>query len=295
MRSTEIHSVIFFIMLRKPKATFFMSLALILSLNAYGIGNNNPKDLNSEAARIHQETVVNKIGIDQNLGDKIDLNNTFTDENGNQVALKKYFNEKPVMMALVYYECPTLCSLHLNGMIDTFKRFEWDIGDKFEFVVVSIDPEESPKLAERKLNAYLEEYGRPQTREGWHFLTGSEENIKKLASEVGFRYTWNAREKQWAHGAASYILTPDGELSYYHMGIQIQPRVLRLSLVEAADNKIGSIVDQALLMCLQYDPDKKTYAFYALNLVRIGGVIMLVVLGFFMFQFWRKENKKRTT
>ncbi|MAZ48007.1 MAG: photosynthetic protein synthase I [Halobacteriovoraceae bacterium] len=272
-----------------------MGVLSVLACSAFAIGNNNPKDLNSQAASYHQEMVVNKIGIDQNLGDKIDLNNTFTDELGNQVALKKYFNEKPVMMALVYYECPTLCSLHLNGMIDTFKRFEWDIGDKFEFVVVSIDPQESSKLAEKKLASYLEEYGRPQTRDGWHFLTGSEENIKKLANEVGFRYTWNAREKQWAHGAASYILTPDGELSYYHMGIQIQPRVLRLSLVEAADNKIGSLVDQALLMCLQYDPDKKTYAFYALNLVRFGGGVMLLVLGFFLFRFWRKESKNNTT
>ena len=265
-----------------------------ISDNLHAIGKNNPKDLNSQAPRYHQEMVVNKIGIDQNLGDKIDLTNTFKDEKGNTVTLGKYFNKKPVMMALVYYECPTLCSLHLNGMVDTFKQFEWDVGDKFEFVVVSIDPEESPKLAEKKMDAYIEDYGRPQTRDGWHFLTGSEENIKKLASEVGFRYTWNAREKQWAHSAASYILTPKGEISYYHMGIQIQPRVLRLSLVEAADNQIGSLVDQALLMCLQYDPDKKTYAFYALNLVRIGGVIMLLVLGFFMFRFWRNESRKQT-
>lgn len=277
------------------KRMTFLGVLSMLACSAFAIGNNNPKDLNSQAAIYHQEMVVNKIGIDQNLGDKIDLNNTFTDEFGDQVALKKYFNDKPVMMALVYYECPTLCSLHLNGMIDTFKRFEWDIGDKFEFVVVSIDPQESSKLAEKKLASYLKEYGRPQTRDGWHFLTGSEENIKKLANEVGFRYTWNAREKQWAHGAASYILTPEGELSYYHMGIQIQPRVLRLSLVEAADNKIGSLVDQALLMCLQYDPDKKTYAFYALNLVRIGGGIMLLVLGFFLFRFWRKESRNNTT
>lgn len=261
---------------------------------SFGIGNNVPKDLGSQSLALHQEFVNNKVGIDQRLGEKIDLSNTFTDETGKQVALQQYFKNKPVLLVLVYYECPTLCSLHLNSMLETFKQFDWDIGDKFEFVAVSIDPEESPKLAEKKLKNYLNSYGRPQTRDGWHFLTGSEENIKQLAAEVGFRYAWNPREQQWAHSAASYVLTPEGTLSYYHFGIQMNPKVLRLSLVEAADRKIGSIMDKVLLFCLQYDPDKKTYAFYALNIVRVAGVLTLLLLFGFLIRFWKKELRKQT-
>lgn len=266
---------------------------LLTAQSALAIGNNNPKSLNSQSLQIHKELVQSKVGIDEKLGQKVDLNNMFTDELGNKVPLGKYFNKKPVFLVLIYFECPTLCSLHLNSIVETFKDFEWNIGDKFEFVAVSIDPEESSKLAEKKLENYLEVYGRPETREGWHFLTGSEANIKKLANEIGFRYTWNARENQWAHSAASYVLTPEGEISFYHFGIKVEKEALRLSLVEAADNKIGSLMDKVLLMCLQYDPDKKTYAFYALNIVRVGGIITLIVLGFFLFRFWRKENKKQ--
>lgn len=270
---------------------FFLNIIFVQI--CFGIGNNAPKNLNSQSLQLHQELVQSKIGIDQNLGEKIDLTNTFKDERGNTVQLGKYFGEKPVFMVLIYYECPTLCSLHLNSLMDTFKRFDWDIGDKFEFVAVSIDPKEKPELAEKKLGNYLKEYGRPQTREGWHFLTGEEVNIKKLAGEIGFKYAWDPREEQWAHSAASYVLTPKGEISYYHFGIQIEPKVLRLSLVEAADSKIGSLMDKALLFCLQYDPDKKTYAFYALNIVRVGGILMLIVLGGFLFGFWRKEFRKQ--
>ncbi len=235
--------------------------------------------------------IVDKIGIDEHLGDSIDLSLPFVDEMGKEVVLGDYFNEKPVMMVMIYYECPTLCSLHLNALIKTLRDFEWRVGDKFDFVAVSIDPEESPKLAEKKLDAYLDEYNHPETRKGWHFLTGKEENIKKLASQIGFKYAWDPREQQYAHAAASYIITPEGRISYYHYGLQIEPKVLRLSLVEAAAHKIGTIVDRMVLFCLQYDPNKKTYAFYAFNIMRLGGVITILVLGIFLFRFWRKENK----
>jgi protein SCO1/2 len=172
------------------------------------------------------------------------------------------------------------------------KDFEWKVGEKFEFVAISIDPEESPRLAKKKLDAYLAEYGHPETRDGWHFLTGNEENIKKIADQVGFRYAWDPQQQQWAHSAAAYVLTTEDKISYYHYGLQIQPKVMRLSLVEAAKNKIGNIVDRMVLFCLQYDPNKKTYAFYAMNLMRLGGVLTLIIFSFFLFTFWRKENKK---
>jgi protein SCO1/2 len=171
-------------------------------------------------------------------------------------------------------------------------EFEWKIGEKFEFVAVSIDSGESPKLAEKKLESYLKEYGHPQTRDGWHFLTGERENIDKLANQIGFKFAWDPSQQQWAHSAAAYVLTPKGKISYYHYGLNIEPKIMRLSLVEAANNKIGNIVDRMVLFCLQYDPNKKTYAFYAMNVMRVAGVVTIIFLFIFFFRFWRKENKK---
>ena len=238
-----------------------------------------------------KNVVVDKIGIDENLGGQINLDLKFKDELGEEISLGKYFVDKPVFMLLIYYECPTLCNLHLNALMTTLSNFEWNVGEKFEFVAVSIDPDESPKLASKKLDSYLKEYGKPETRDGWHFLTGDEANIKELASQIGFKYAWDPREQQWAHTAAAYILTPKGKISYYHYGLDVQPKVLRLSLVEAAENKIGNIVDRMILFCLQYDPDKKTYAFYAFNIMRLGGILTIIILAIYLFRFWRKENK----
>lgn len=273
----------------KVLVTLILTLAIT---NAFGIGGKGPLEYKKDGVKNKVNPVLKEIGIDENLGEKVDLSLPFKDELGNDVVLGNYFNDKPVLMVLIYYECPTLCSLHLNSLMDTFKNFDWGIGDKFEFVAVSIDPNEKPDLAKEKLENYVKEYGRPETRDGWHFLTGTEASIKKLAGQIGFRYAWNPREKQWAHSAASYVLTPQGDISFYHYGISIEPKVLRLSLVEAADNKIGSLMDKVLLFCLQYDPDKKTYAFYALNIVRVGGVLTLLVLALFLFNFWRKETQK---
>ncbi len=273
------------------KNTVLSILLALISFNAFGIGGKGPMELAKSGVQNKKNPIVDKIGIDEHLGDSIDLSLPFVDEMGKEVVLGDYFNEKPVMMVMIYYECPTLCSLHLNALIKTLRDFEWRVGDKFDFVAVSIDPEESPKLAEKKLDAYLDEYNHPETRKGWHFLTGKEENIKKLASQIGFKYAWDPREQQYAHAAASYIITPEGRISYYHYGLQIEPKVLRLSLVEAAAHKIGTIVDRMVLFCLQYDPNKKTYAFYAFNIMRLGGVITILVLGIFLFRFWRKENK----
>ncbi len=265
-------------------------LLFINAANVFAIGGKGPLEMAKDGVQNKRSVVLDKIGIDEHLGEKIDLDLAFTDEKGSEVLLKQYFTDKPVFLMLIYYECPTLCNLHLNSLMKTFQKFEWNIGDKFEFVAVSIDPEESPKLAEKKLNAYLKEYGKPETRKGWHFLTGKEENIKKLASQIGFKYAWDANQEQWAHSAAAYTLTPDGTISYYHYGLDIKPETLRLSLVEASQYKIGNIVDRLVLFCMQYDPNKKTYSFYALNVMRLGGVLTILIFGFLLFRFWRKEH-----
>lgn len=266
-------------------------LSFIISFNGFTVGGKGPLDLHKEALKNKKPVVLDKIGIDEHLGDQLDLSLPFVDDAGKDVTLGKYFGKKAVFLMLIYYECPTLCSLHLNSLMKTFKDFEWQVGNEFDFVAISIDPDENYRLAANKKAAYLKEYGREETKDGWHFLTGTEESIKKITSQIGFKYAWDPREEQWAHSAAAYIVTPEGRLSYYHYGIQIQPKVLRLSLVEAASEKIGTIVDRVMLFCLQYDPDKKTYAFYAFNIMRVGGFIFALILGIFLFSLWRKEKK----
>jgi protein SCO1/2 len=270
---------------------FYLLLTFLISFNAFPLGGTGPMALGKDGLQNKKPVVLDKIGIEEHLGDQINLELKFKDEKGEDVVLGKYFKEKPVFLLLIYYECPTLCSLHLNSLMTTFKELEWNIGDKYDLVAVSIDPDESPKLAQKKLDSYLKEYGRPETRDGWHFLTGEEDNIKELASQIGFKYAWDPREQQWAHTAAGYILTPEGKISFYHYGLQIEKKVLRLSLVEAANHKIGTLMDRALLFCLQYDPTKKTYAFYAYNVMRLGGIITILFLSIFLFRFWKKENK----
>lgn len=270
---------------------FIFTFMLLSGFYCHAIGGKGPMEFARSGVQNKKSLVVDKIGIDEKLGDTIDLNLEFLDEAGKSVQLKNYFSKKPVFLMLIYYECPTLCNLHLNSLMKTFKKFEWTIGKEFDLVAVSIDPDESYKIAGKKLDAYFADYGRSESRSGWHFLTGKEENIKKLASQIGFKYAWDPREQQWAHAAAAYVITPEGRISYYHYGLEILPKVLRLSLVEAGQNKIGTILDRMVLFCLQYDPDKKTYAFYAFNLMRLGGILTIIILAIYLFRFWYKENK----
>ena len=264
----------------------------IICAKSFAIGAKGPLDQHKDALKNEKPIVLEKVGIDEHLGDKIDLTLPFVNETGEEVKLGKYFTDKPVFLMLIYYECPTLCSLHLNAMMETFKSLEWSVGNQFEFIAVSIDPDENHILAEKKKQSYLDLYGRPETKDGWHFLTGSEKSIKALASQIGFRYAWDPKQEQWAHSAAAYILDTDGLISFYHYGIQIDPKVLRLSLVDASNHKIGTIVDRMVLFCMQYDPNKKTYAFYAFNLMRLGALLTAIFLVIYLFLFWRKENNK---
>ena len=267
----------------------------MVSSNLFALGGaKGPMDLSKDGLVNQKPAVLDKIGIDEHLGDKIDLELKFNDEKGEEVELGTYFTkDKPVFLMLIYYECPTLCSLHLNALMETFKKFEWEIGDEFELVAVSIDPDETPELARKKKDSYLNLYGKPHTKDGWHFLTGNKESIEKLADQIGFRYAWDQREQQWAHTAAAYVLTPEGKISYYHYGLDIQQKVLRLSLVEAANNKIGTIMDRMVLFCLQYDPTKKGYAFYAFNIMKVFGIIFIIIFGIYLFRFWRKEKNNK--
>src|SRR6185503_5559904 len=190
-----------------------------------------------------------------------------------------------VILALVYYQCPMLCTQILNGLVVSLRGISLESGHDFEVLSVSIDPTETPSLASRKKTEYLRCYAKSST--GWHFLTGVEPQIKQLAQAVGFRYAYDPKTRQYAHASAIMVLTPSGKLSKYFYGIEYAPRDLRLGLVEASDNKIGSPVDQLLLFCYHYDPYTGKYSAIVMNVVRLAGALTVLIIGVGLFCLWR--------
>ncbi len=227
--------------------------------------------------------ILQQVGIDQKIGQQLPLGLTFRDETGRDVQLGQYFNGKPVVMALAYYECPMLCTQVLNGVTGALKTLSLDAGKDFEVVVVSIDPKDNYRLAANKKLTYVQNYGRPQTAAGWHFLTGTDANIKPLADALGFRYAYDPNLKQYAHGAAMYVATPRGVVSRYLLGIDFAPRDVRLALVEASNNVLGTVADKVLLLCYHYDPATGKYGAATINAVRVG--FIATVTGFLAFLF----------
>ncbi len=230
------------------------------------------------------------VGITEKLGQPVDLNLTFTAENGYPIALSQYFHQgRPVVLNLVYYSCPMLCNLVLNGQTQALKEIPWTPGKEFEVVTISIDPTETFDLAQRKRASYLESYGRETT--GWHFLTDRDGNAKKLAEQVGFHYRYDEKTNQYAHAAAIMILTPEGKLSRYLYGIKFRPRDLRLALTEASESKWSLSTDRLLLFCFHYDPQTGRYTAFATNFMRAGGALMVLAIGGVLFRLWRRETK----
>ena len=237
--------------------------------------------------------ILREVSFDQNLNAQIPLDTQFYDETGKQVRLKQYFaNGKPVVLALVYFQCPMLCSEVLAGLTTSLEALRFDAGKDFQVVAVSFDPKDTPESASVKKQNYLARYRRPGTDAGWHFLTGDTPSIRMLTDSVGFHYTWDEKNKQFAHVAGIVILTPDGKVSRYFYGVQYSPRDLKFGLIDASNNKIGSLVDQALLFCYHYDPVVGKYTPLVLRMVRTGGVLTLLVLGSFI-GFWVRKEKER--
>ena len=231
--------------------------------------------------------------VEEKLGAKLDLQLNFKNEHGQVVTLKNYVqNQKPVLLSIIYYNCPNLCGLHLNGLSQSLKELPKDFKQKFHFVLVSMDDSETPKLAHAKKQSYVEKYN--LLPENTHFLTGRKKSIQALSEQVGFRFRWDENQKMFAHLPVAYALTPQGQISRYLYGVIFKPRTVRLSLVEASEGQIGSIVDRALLFCFQFDPKKRQYSWYAYNIMRAGGVVSLLFLLCFLLPVWIKESKKIT-
>jgi len=236
--------------------------------------------------------VLRSVGFDQRLDAQVPLDLVFRDEAGQPVHLRDYFGSTPVILVLAYYRCPMLCTMVLNGLVRALLDITFDVGKEFNIVTVSFDPREKPALAAAKKKTYLERYGRPQAAEGWHFLTGEEDAIKRLTDTVGFRYSYDVKHDQFAHASGIMILTPKGRIARYFYDINYSPRDLRLGLVEAAENKIGSPVDQILLFCFHYDPAEGKYGPVIMNFVRLGGVLTILGLGTFVAVLRRGERHK---
>jgi protein SCO1/2 len=233
------------------------------------------------------------VGVDEKFGQKVNLDLEFTAENGYQVPLRRYFNSgKPVIVNLVYYRCPQLCSLVLNAQTKVLRQVAWTAGKEFEVVTISIDPQEMFNLAVAKKKWYLEQYDRPEAAQGWHFLTDYQGNAKRLANQLGFNYRWDAKTEQWAHAAALMVLTPDGRVSRYLYGLQYSQRDMRLALTEASEGKLGTMGDKLLLFCFHYDPVSRSYVPFARNLMKAGGLLTVLVMGTILSFLWRKERRK---
>lgn len=235
---------------------------------------------------------LKKVRFDQNLNQQVPLETTFKNEAGATVRLGQYFRQKPVILALVYYQCPMLCNLELNGLAKAMRKISLSAGEDFEVVTVSFDSRETPALAMAKKETYLEKYTRPHAVEGWHFLTGKEENIRALADSVGFHYTYDPISKQFAHASGIIVLTPEGKISRYFYGIEYKPQDLRLGLVEASNNKIGTPVDQLMLFCFHYDPTSGKYGLLIANVLRFAATATALSLFTFLFVMFRRERRE---
>ncbi len=234
------------------------------------------------------------IGIEQKLGEQLPLDTELTAEDGRTIKLGSLFESgRPVLLAFVYYECPMLCNEVLNGLTGSLKGISLDAGKDFDVIALSFDARENgkPELASNKKAAYMERYGRPGSENGWHFLTASQASIDAVTKAAGFSYRWDDKSNQFAHAGGVIVVTPQGKLSRYFYGIDYSPRDLKLSMIESADNKVGSAADQMLLYCYHYDPATGKYGLAILSVIRLGAVLTLLGMGAMGFVFWRRGRK----
>jgi len=231
------------------------------------------------------------VGFDQKLGGQVPLNLVFKDEEGRTVKLSDYFGKKPVVLNLMYFQCPMLCGMAIEGLLRSLRALSFDAGKEFDVLTVSFDPREGPKLAKEKRTNVLAQYGRPSAEKGWHFLTGDEASIKALTSAVGFRYVWDESQKQFAHATGIVLLTPQGMISRYFFGIEYSTKDLRLGLMDSTSEKIGNLADNLLLLCYHYDPKSGRYTPAITKILQGGAALTLLGLVSFVVVMLRRERR----
>lgn len=269
----------------------FRSTIPLLACAAVAFSANAQDLLNMKG--VDRPAPLKHVGIDQKLDAQLPLDLPFRDETGKGVKLGDYFGKRPVILAPVYYECPMLCTEILNGLVRSLKAITFNPGQEFEVVVFSFDARDTSALAAAKKASYLKRYDRTGTATGWHFLTGDLDSIKALTSAIGFRYVWDAHTNQFAHASAVMVVTPQGRVSKYFYGIEYASKDVRLGLIEAAKNKIGTPVDQLLLFCFHWDASSGKYTATAMNILRVAGGATVLLLGGFVVIMLRRDVKEK--
>ena len=244
------------------------------------------------SAAVDRPPQLRDVTFAQRLGEQVPLDVPFRDETGATVTLRAYAG-KPVLLVPAYYTCPMLCTLVLNGVVTSLRALSFDVGKEFTVVTFSFDPSDGPEAAAKKQATYLDEYRRPGAGAGWHFLTGDQASITALTDAIGFHPTYDATTHQYAHASGIVLLTPQGRIARYFFGVEFSTRDLRLGIVEASSEKIGTVVDQLLLFCFHYDPSTGRYSSLTLNAVRAGGVLTLVALAVAITVWIRRERPRK--
>jgi protein SCO1 len=264
------------------------TLPLLAQVSGYGDKQMGPAN--------DKPSVLGGVGIAQHLNTQLPLSLVFTDDAGKPVHLADYFGKRPAIMALVYYRCPMLCSEELDGLTSALQMVKFTPGKDFDVIVASIDPSEGPDLAAAKKRSYLKRYGRLETANGWHFLTGSQQSIDALTQAVGFKYVKlqvpGSNATQYAHASSIQIVTPEGKLAQYYMGVEYSPKDMMLGLDEASSNKIGSPVENILTYCYHYDPQANTHSLIVARVVQLGGFLTVLMLGGFMYIMFRRDYRQ---
>lgn len=242
-------------------------------------------------------TILSKVSVAQHLGTQLPLDATFTDETGKTVKLGDYFGKVPVILSLVYYQCPMLCSEELNGLTSALMMVHYKPGEDFNVVVVSIDPTETPALAAAKKATYVKRYGHPESANGWHFLTGDQANIDRLSEAVGFNYTKvpgpDGKLTQYAHASAIEIATPKGELAQYFYGVEYSPKDILFAISQASNNRLGSPVVALVLYCYHYDPSTGKYTLLIVRVLQLACMVTVLLVGGFLIWNFRRDAKSK--
>ena len=273
---------------RMKSSCFWLATLLLLSLQAAAQIVTEPP-----AERLPPQ--LGKVGIEQRLNQQIPLQLQFRDEMGREVRLSQYFKPgRPVVLSLVYYRCRMLCSQVLSSMAGALRYVKFDMGKEYEVLTISFDPNETPLMATEAKNNYLPIYGKPGYVEGWHYLTGNEASIRAISDAVGFHYYWDKKMDQFAHATGIMLLTPDGRIAQYYYGAKYFPSDLRLGLIQASQNQIGTLADQIVLYCYHYDPRIGRYGAIVTRVIQLsGGATVLIFGGFLLFLFMSDPNRKK--
>jgi len=236
------------------------------------------------------------VGISEKLGTKLDLNMKFNDESGKEVTLASYFDGKhPVIISPVFFSCPGLCNFQLNGLTEALKLMEkeWSVGGRYQVVSISFDSKETPEIAAHKKEMYMKMYGREGTEKSWHFLTGTDSEVKAFTEAIGFKFKWDETQKDWAHASAALVISPDGTVSRYLPGIMFNPQDIKLALNEATEGKIGNFVDSLVLYCFKYDPHKSKYSLAAVSVMKLGGALMVLVMVLWLLPLYIRSRRAK--